>query len=138
MSIVRRKITTSSEKDWSQQDGPSAHQLQILERSLLYDNPRPTDQTLYWTRPFTDFWVVSIEHLRRVWHADGTFTPPETWSRPFGTCICSTCWDQSFSELVVIFLRTMLIEYPSVLSWFCLAYQSHIINTEFKNLAPFI
>ena len=32
----------------------------------------------------------------------GTLTPPDTWSRPFGTCICSTCWDQSFSELVVI------------------------------------
>ena len=124
----------------------------------------PTDQTLYRTRPFTEFWVVSMEHLRRVWHADrgrllpldtwsypiwdlhfvpsnrnhttylwrlpnmtfltkftltnwrgfnriyatgvtcqqGTLTPPDTWSRPFGTCICSTCWDQSFSELVVI------------------------------------
>ena len=32
----------------------------------------------------------------------GTLTPPDTWSRPFGTCICSTCWDQSSSELVVI------------------------------------
>ena len=32
----------------------------------------------------------------------GTLTPPDTWSRPFGTCICSTCWNQSFSELVVI------------------------------------
>ena len=32
----------------------------------------------------------------------GTLTPPDTWSRPFGTCICSTCWDQSFSELVVV------------------------------------
>ena len=35
-------------------------------------------------------------------------TPPDTWSRPFWTCICSTCWDQSFSKLVVIFLRTLL------------------------------
>ena len=26
----------------------------------------------------------------------GTLTPPDTWSRPFGTGICSTCWDQSF------------------------------------------
>ena len=33
----------------------------------------------------------------------GTLTPPDTWSRPFGTCICSICWDQSFSELVVLF-----------------------------------
>ena len=27
---------------------------------------------------------------------EGTFTPPDTLSRPFGTYICSTCWDQSF------------------------------------------
>ena len=33
----------------------------------------------------------------------GTLTPPDTWSRPFGTCICSICWDQSFFELFVIF-----------------------------------
>ena len=26
----------------------------------------------------------------------GTLTPPDIWSRPFGVCICSTCWDQSF------------------------------------------
>ena len=32
----------------------------------------------------------------------GTLTPPDTWSRPFGTCIYSACWDQSFTELVVI------------------------------------
>ena len=30
----------------------------------------PTDRTLYRTRPFTEFWVVSIELMRRVWHAD--------------------------------------------------------------------
>ena len=28
----------------------------------------------------------------------GTLTPPDTWSSPFGNCICSTCWDQSFSR----------------------------------------
>ena len=43
----------------------------------------PTDQTLYRTRPFTEFWVVSIEHLRRVWHANrGRLLPPDTWSYP--------------------------------------------------------
>ena len=26
----------------------------------------------------------------------GTITSPDTWSRPFGTWLCSTCWDQSF------------------------------------------
>ena len=57
----------------------------------------PTDQTLYRTRPFTEFWFATGVACRQ-----GTLTPPDTWSRPFGTCICSTCWDQSFSELVVI------------------------------------
>ena len=43
----------------------------------------PTDQTLYQTRPFTEFRVVSIEHFRRVWHADrGRLLPPDTWSYP--------------------------------------------------------
>ena len=32
----------------------------------------------------------------------GTLTPPDTWSRPIGPCICSTCWTQSFSVLVAI------------------------------------
>ena len=26
----------------------------------------------------------------------GTLTPPDTWSHPFGTCIWSTFWDRSF------------------------------------------
>ena len=63
----------------------------------------PTDQTLYRTRPFTEF----LSGFHRTFATgvacrQGTLTPPDTWSRPFGTCICSTCWDQSFSELVVI------------------------------------
>ena len=55
----------------------------------------------------------------------GTLTPPDTWSRPVWTYICSTSWDQSFSELVV-FSRTMLFDYPSVLSRFCLAQYTKI------------
>ena len=46
---------------------------QMLNNILWPDHIQrqpPTDQTLYRTRPFTEFWVVSIEHLRRVWHAD--------------------------------------------------------------------
>ena len=49
----------------------------------------------------------------------GTLTPPDTWSRPFGTWICSTCWDQSFSERVVILpdyaLRISLGTFSSLL-----------------------
>ena len=141
---------------------------QILTDILWTDHIQwqpPTDKTLYRTRPFTEFWEVSTEHLQRMWHVDrdayssghlvlsllelafvllvetsdilywldtitvcdiipgldiitesdispnigfhiasatgvayqqGTLTPPDTWSRPFGICICSTCWDQSF------------------------------------------
>ena len=35
----------------------------------------------------------------------GTLTPLDTWSRPFGTCICSTCWDQSFFRTCRCFSR---------------------------------
>ena len=60
----------------------------------------PTDQTLYRTRPF--YRIFHRTFATGVACRQGTLTPPDTWSRPFGTCICSTCWDQSFSELVVI------------------------------------
>ena len=60
----------------------------------------PTDQTLYRTWLLTEYWVVSIKHLRRVWHADkGRLLLRTPGPVPFGTCICSTCWDQSFSRI---------------------------------------
>ena len=69
----------------------------------------PTDQTLYRTRTFATGVVCR----------QGTLTPPDTWPRPFGTCICSTCWDQSFSELVVILpdyaLRISLVNFSILL-----------------------
>ena len=58
-----------------------------------------TDQTLYRTRPFTEFWVVSIEHLRQVWHADRGRLPLRTpSSAPFWGLAYAVCWDQ-FSRL---------------------------------------
>ena len=63
----------------------------------------PTEQTLYRTRPFTEFWVVSIEHLRRMWHADrGCLLLRTPGPVPLGLAYVSTCCDQSFSKLVVI------------------------------------
>ena len=60
----------------------------------------PTDQTLYRTRPFTEFWVVSIEHLRRVWHAP----TGDTYS--FGHLV-SSLWDlHMFYLLRPILFRT--------------------------------
>ena len=65
----------------------------------------PTDQTLYQTRPFTEFWEVSIEHLRRVWHADRgrllLWTPGPV---PLGLAYVLLVETNPFSELVVIFL----------------------------------
>ena len=92
-----------------------------------------TDQTLYQsvtfylTRPFIDLWEASIEHLRRVKHADrGRLLLRTHGPVPFGTRICSTCCDQYFfPELVVIF-GTMLFEYPSVLSRFCLPHKDSV------------
>ena len=55
-----------------------------------YTMTTPTDQTLYRTRPFTEFWVVSIEHLRRVWHADwGCLLLRTPGPVPYGICKCS-------------------------------------------------
>ena len=43
--------------------------------------------------------LVSMEHLQRVWHANrGSFLLRTPCPVPFSTCICSTCWDQSFSQ----------------------------------------
>ena len=67
-----------------------------------------TMTTPYWTDfvPNSTFYRI-LSGFHRTFATDvacrqGTLTPPDTWSRPFGTCICSTCWGQSFSELVVI------------------------------------
>ena len=45
---------------------------------------------------FTELWVVSMEHLQRVWLASRERLPFRTpGSVPhFGTCWCSNCWDQ--------------------------------------------
>ena len=61
----------------------------------LYTNPIP----FYRTRPFTEVWEISTEHLWRVWHADrGRLLLRTPGPVPFATCICSTCWNQFFSR----------------------------------------
>ena len=61
-----------------------------------------TMTTPYWSDfvPNSTFYRI-FSGFHRTFATDvacrqGTLTPPDTWSRPFGTCICSTCWDQSF------------------------------------------
>ena len=64
----------------------------------------PTDQTLYRTRPFTEFWVVSIVHLRRVWHADrGRLLLRTTGPVPLGLAYVLLVEINPIPELVVIF-----------------------------------
>ena len=105
---------------------------QILNNILWPDNIQwqaSTDQTLYRTRPFTEFWVVSIELLPRMWYADrGRLLLRTPGPVPLGTFICSTCWDQSFSR-TCRFFRTMLFEYPSVLSQFCFILLPFVLNS---------
>ena len=77
----------------------------------------PTDQTLYRTRPFTEFWVVSLEHLQRVWHADrGRLLLRTPGPVPLGLAYVLLVETNPFPNLS-LFYRTMLFEY--VLSiWF--------------------
>ena len=78
----------------------------------------PTDQTIYRTRPYTEFWVVSIEHLRRVWHADrGRLLLRTPGPVPLGLAYVLLVEINPFPNLS-LFYRTMLFEYPSVLSRF--------------------
>ena len=84
----------------------------------------PTDQTLYRTRPFTEFWVVSIEHLRRVWHADRGRLLLRT-PGPTGLAYVLLVETNPFPNL--LFFRTILFEYPSVLSRFYLLQLSKIM-----------
>ena len=79
-----------------------------------------TDQTLDRTRPFTEFWVVSIEHLRRVWHGDrGRLLFRTPGPVPLGLSYVLLVETNPFPNLS-LFYRTMLFEYPSVLSRFCI------------------
>ena len=95
---------------------------QILNDILWPDHIQwqpPTDQTLYRTRPFTEFWVVSIEHLRRVWHADrGRLLLRTPGPVPLGLAYVLLVETNPFPNLS-LFFRTMIFEYPSVLSRYC-------------------
>ena len=56
----------------------------------------PTDQTFTNLDLIPDLRGFQRTFATGVACLQGTLTPPDTWSRPFGTCICSTCWDKSF------------------------------------------
>ena len=83
-----------------------------------------TMTTPYWSDfvPNSTFYRIlsgSIEHLRRVWHADRgrllLWTPGPV---PLGLAYVLLVETNPFPNLS-LFYRTMLFEYPSVLSRFC-------------------
>ena len=67
----------------------------LYRSDLLYTNPWP----FYRTRPFTELSEVSIEPLRRMWHAHSGRLPLRIPGPiPLGTRIFSTCSDQFLSR----------------------------------------
>ena len=80
--------------------------------------------TPYWSdfvpnSTFYRIWVVSIEHLRRVWHADrGRLLLRTPCPVPLGLACVLLVETNPFPNLP-LFYRTMLFVYPSVLSRFC-------------------
>ena len=84
-----------------------------------YTMSTSTDQTLYWTRPFTEFWVVSIENFRRLWNAEkGRLLLRTPGPVPLGLAYVLLVETSPFPNLS-LFYQTMLFEYPKVLSRFC-------------------
>ena len=89
----------------------------FIPNVFKWRNNEPSEDVLF--RPFTEFWVVSIEHLRRVWHADrGRLLLRTLGPVPLGLAYVLLVETNPFSNMS-LFNRTMLFEYPSVLSRFC-------------------
>ena len=100
----------------------------IFHRSTLYQSVTClTNSTLYWLmKGFHRTFATGVA----CWQ--GTLTLPDTWSRPI--------WDLHmfyllrpilFSNLS-LFFRTMNFEYPSVLSRFCLSFETLWLDLTFK------
>ena len=68
---------------------------------------------------FTELWVVSMEHLQRVWHASRERLPFRTpGSVPFLGLACVPMLRPDSSNLPCLY-STFYLEYPLVLSRFC-------------------
>ena len=106
--------------------------------SLTNTVTSPTNQTFHQFRDLDTeldlhrLWVVSLEHLQRVWHASrGTLTLPDTWfpSPILGLFLFHLLMLQllrpNSSNLPCLY-STLHLEYPLVLSRFCL---QHCQNT---------
>ena len=93
----------------------------------LYTSRLPS----YRTRPFTDLWKVSIEHLRWMQHAGrGCLLLLTSDPFPYGTWLCSTFWDKSFSRTCRNFVWDIHFEHRAKPSRFC-AWLHSIFYTTF-------
>ena len=122
---VKERLKSSLRKFYGRY-GDLIRQYEVSLSQMLNDILWPDHiQTPYWSDfvPNSTFYRI-LSGFHRTFATgvacrQGTLTPPDTWSRPFGTCICSTCLDQSFSELVVILpdyaLRISLATFPILL-----------------------
>ena len=81
----------------------------------------PFCHDLYTELDLHRLWVVSMEHLQRVWHASRERLPFRTpGSVPHcGTCLCSNCWDQ-IPRTCHVFTRL----FTSNTSWYFLDFAS--------------
>ena len=71
--------------------------------------------TLIPSLTFTELWVLSMEHLKRMWHASRErlhFRTPGSVLR-FGTCLFSNCWEQiPRTCYVTVFHRLFTLNTP--------------------------
>ena len=129
---VKERLKSSLRKFYGRY-GDLIKQYEVSLSQMLNDIPwphhiqwqPPTDQTLYRTRPFTEFWVVSIVHLRRMVYADkGRLLLRTPGPVPLGLSYVLLVETNPFPNLS-LFYRTMLFEYPSRLLRFC--FYAHLI-----------
>ena len=99
-----------------------------------------TITTPYWSDfvPNSTFYrILSCFHrtfVTGVACRQGMLTPPDIWSRPFGTFICSTCWDQSFFRTCRYFYGLFSSNIPRYFLDF--AYNGRKLRFESKSLFP--
>ena len=80
--------------------------------------------------------MVSIEHLRRVWHAErGRLLLRTPGPVPLGLAYVLLVETNPFPNLS-LFCRTMLFEYPSVLSRFCFILYYSVCSPVFSSVYP--
>ena len=79
---------------------------------------------------FTELWVVSMEHLQRVWLASRERLPFRTpGSVPlFGICLSSNCWDQ-IPRTCHVFTRLFTLNTP----WYFLDFASCAVTTKLSS-----